>query len=207
MEKEHKFFERYLNNDLDTLASELKDRYRKIQDSSILGVTPVSDEELFIDTGSVSTAKWRQYNVFQFHIPEIHKLFTSIRSMVIEACEYYEIDFDEQQFMVQGWFNVLNSDSGNLDWHHHSFVPAPNFHGYYSVNAEPSQTEYEVNGETVVVNNINNRAILSEAKHRHRVVPSEIKDRITVAYDIIPLKDVINNVNKKEYEQHWLPLA
>lgn len=207
MQKDHKFFERYLDNDLDTLTYELKDRYEKIQNSSLLGVTPLSDEELFIDTGSVSTAKWRQYNVFQFHIPEIHKLFTAVRSMVVEACDYYEVDFTKQQFMVQGWFNILNKETGNLDWHDHSFVPAPNFHGYYSVNAEPSSTQYEIDGKIVDVFNVNNRAILSEANHRHRVVPSKIKDRITVAYDVIPLRDVINNTNKKEYEQHWLPLA
>lgn len=206
--KPHKFFERTLDNNLALLALQLEDRYRKIQNLEVLGITAVDkNNEAFLETDSVSTAKWRQYNVFQFHIPEIHKLFTNVKSMVIEACDYYQVDFDAQQFMVQGWFNIFQPDKGTLDWHDHSRIPAPHFHGYYSVRAEPSITQYKIGEQIVDVQNINNKAILSEATHPHRVVPSQIKSRITVAYDVIPLKDLISSTNKKEYEQHWLPMA
>jgi hypothetical protein len=38
----HKFFERYLDNDLDVLAKELQTRYELIESAKIPGVTPVT---------------------------------------------------------------------------------------------------------------------------------------------------------------------
>ena len=87
--KPHKFFETYLNNNLDVLASALEDRYEKIKKVEVLGVTPLADNELWKTSNSVSTMKWREYNVFQFHIPELHNLFNAVRKMVVEACDYY----------------------------------------------------------------------------------------------------------------------
>ena len=80
--KPHKFFERYLDNNLDVLSGALTDRYEKIQRVEVLGVTPLSDNELWKTSNSVSTMKWREYNVFQFHIPQLHNLFKSIREMI-----------------------------------------------------------------------------------------------------------------------------
>lgn len=206
---EHKFFERYLDNDLVELASQLEDRYQKIQNVEVLGVSALADEgESFMEAASVSTTKWRQYNVFQFHIPEIHRLYSSIREMVIEACDYYGLDFSEQQYMVQGWFNIHESEQGVLGWHDHGLIGAPQFHGYYCVNAEPSVTQYKIKGALTDVVNVNNRAILSETGHPHQQLDWQWPGRrITVAYDILPMHSILTNLNKKEYEQHWIPLA
>lgn len=206
--KLHKFFERTMHLDLFNLADQLEDRYLKIENAEVIGVTPLASMgEEFVDSGSVSTAKWRQYNVFQFHIPEIHKLFSEIKSMVIEACQYYEIPFQEQQFMVQGWFNINEKDTGHLGWHEHGVGGAPSFHGYFSVNAEPSMTLYNVFGKRVEVHNRNNVAILSEVGHPHRQTKWDWDGRrITIAYDIVPLADLIANKHKQEQEQHWIPL-
>lgn len=209
VEMEHKFFERYLDNDLVELSSQLEDRYKKIQDAEVLGVTALAEEgESFVEAASVSTTKWRQYNVFQFHIPEIHKLYSSIREMVVEACDYYELDFSSQQYMVQGWFNIHEAKTGILDWHEHGIMGAPQFHGYYCVNAEPSVTQYAIDGVQVNVVNKNNKAILSEMGHPHKQITWDWEGRrISVAYDILPLDHLIRNLNKPEYEQHWIPLV
>ena len=128
----HKFFEKYLDNDLENLSKELQIRYEKIKSAEVLGVTPTTDFESWQESNSVSTMKWRQYNVFQFHIPEIYNLFLALRDMAKEACEYYDIDFAKQQYMVQGWFNINSNDKGGkLDWHDHGPGGAPFFHGYY----------------------------------------------------------------------------
>jgi len=207
-DREHRFFERYLDSDLLELAANLEDRYKKIEEAKLLGVTPVLAEgEVFLEAGSVSTAKWRQYNVFQFHIPAIHSLFVAVSEMVHEACDYYGIDFDKQQYMVQGWFNINHRGEGLLGWHEHGLEGAPNFHGYYCVNAEPSETLYSVFGKTKVNVNKNNRAILSEMGHPHTQMEWEwLGKRITIAYDVVPLKDIISNKHKEEFEQHWIPL-
>jgi hypothetical protein len=206
-----KFFERFLDNDLDSLAQELQIRYTLIKAAKIPGVTLLgSGDQAFRDSGSISTMKWRQYNVFQFYIPALYKLYNAIGDMVREACEYYEIDFEEQQFMMQGWFNINHASSGKLDWHEHGGDGAPNFHGYYSIIAEPSETHYIAFGEHKINVNKNNRAILSEMGHPHAMGDwSWDGPRITVAYDIIPLKDLEmrNKATNYQYEQHWIPLS
>jgi hypothetical protein len=202
----HKFFERYLDNDLIKLSQELQERYSLIEQAKIAGVTPVSPLELWKDSNSVSTMKWRQYNVFQFHIDGIYELYKAIGSMVREACEHYEIDFEEQKFMIQGWFNINHSGNGKLNWHEHGGPGAPDFHGYYCVSAEPSSTHYIVFDKDVENINKNNRAILSEMGHPHAMGDWDWDGpRITVAYDVSPLKRL--QEAGIVAEQHWIPLA
>lgn len=202
----HKFFERFLDNDLDKLSLELQDRYRKIQNAEVLGVSPLSDQEYWKSSNSVSTMKWREYNVFQFHIDGIRELYTSISDMVKEACEYYNIDFKSQNFMLQGWFNINEANNGKLDWHDHGPLGAPNFHGYYCVSAEPSVTHYITFDEKKDNVNKNNRAVLSEMGHPHAMGDwSWNGPRITVAYDVVPLKDIQQDFGMTQ-EQHWIPL-
>lgn len=208
--KEHKFFERFLDNDLLDLSEELKDRYKRIKNAEIDGVTPVTDEGAWVSSGSISTAKWNQYNVFQFHITGIRNLYNAISSMTKEACEYYKINFEEQKYMMQGWFNINYSDTGKLDWHDHAGPEdfAPLFHGYYCVSAEPSSTYYQLFRDPAqVIENINknNRAILSEMGHPHAMGDwSWDGPRITVAYDVVPFERI--KTYPKDQEQHWIPL-
>lgn len=201
----HRFFERYLNNDLNSLGKELEDRYNKIKRAEVLGVTELKDDEHWKSSNSVSTMKWREYNVFQFHIPGIHNLLSSISEMTKEACRYYEINFYDQQYMIQGWFNINYAKKGKLDWHDHGPWGAPNFHGYYCVNAEPSVTYYKTFDNIIENHNKNNRAILSEMGHPHAMADWDWEGpRITVAYDIIPLSGLIRD--GMHQEQHWIPL-
>jgi len=202
--KDHKFFEKYLNNDLSQLSQELQERYGWIEQAKVGNVTPMNGKEYWVESGSMSTVKWRQYNVFQFHSEGIFNLYKGISDTVKEACNYYELDFNEQKFMVQGWFNINTSKGGKLDWHDHGEPYAPNFHGYYCVNAEPSITHYLVNGKQIENVNKNNRLIVSEMGHKHAMGDwSWEGPRITVAYDIVPLNKLPKN---PEAEQHWIPL-
>lgn len=202
----HKFFERFLDNDLDVLTNELEKRYQLIEAAKLVGVTPISDNEAWKSSNSVSTMKWRQYNVFQFHSEGIYKLYSAIRDMALEACEYYDVDFKSEQYMVQGWFNINHTKKGKLDWHDHGPWGAPEFHGYYCVNAEPSVTHYRVFDKDVENHNINNRAILSEMGHPHAMADWDWDGpRITIAYDLVPLRNLIKFA--KDQEQHWIPLV
>jgi hypothetical protein len=203
----HKFFERFLDNDLGQLARELQVRYDLIEQAKVAGVTPVSDNELWKSSNSISTMKWQQYNVFQFHIPGVRRLYDAVSEMVKEACDYYEIDFTEQQFMLQGWFNINHAHNGKLDWHEHGPSGAPNFHGYYCVSAEPSETHYITTNQERKVNvNKNNRAVLSEMGHPHAMGDWDWDGpRITVAYDVMPFTDIMHHGIGQE--QHWVPLS
>ena len=202
-----KFFEKFLNNDLNNLSTFLQLKYKEIAASEVRGVTPLNSqhEEFWVESGSLSTVKWREYNVFQFYSVEIYNLFVGIRDTVKEACEYYGIDFKKQQYMLQGWFNINTSKGGKLDWHDHGGPYAPYFHGFYCVNAEPSITHYKINNDDnqIVDNiNINNRLILSEMGHPHAQGNWDWDGpRITIAFDVIPLASVGNAP-----EQHLIPL-
>lgn len=201
----HKFFERMLDNDLNILAEELKKRYEKIESAEVLGVTPLTGNELWKESNSVSTMKWQQYNVFQFHILGIRNLYNALSSMTREACEYYGVDFEEQRYMVQGWFNINYAKTGKLDWHDHAPTGAPFFHGYYAVNAEPSETHYYAFNEHKINHNVNNKAILSEMGHPHAQGDWDWDGpRITVAYDVVPFSEIESAAS--DQEQHWIPL-
>jgi len=208
-DKPHKFFDKYLDNDLKDLSNFLKNKSDEIENAKIRGVSKLNEKnkELFVESGSISTVKWREYNVFQFYHEGIYNLFSSLSEVVKEACDYYEIDFKQQQYMVQGWFNINYHNKGKLDWHDHGAYKAPIFHGYYCVNAEPSSTYYKIdNDDNRVVENINynNRMIVSEMGHPHAMGDWNWEgERITVAYDILPLKHVKTFTWQ---EQHWIPL-
>jgi hypothetical protein len=202
--KEHKFFERYLDNDLPELAEFLQNQYANMENLKLSGITKVTPRDHWLSSDSVSTIKWREYNVFQFYHESIHKLYKNISETIKEACEYYGVNFEEQRYMVQGWFNINYNHSGKLDWHDHGGPYAPYFHGYYSVNAEPSTTYYSVFGNKVENHNKNNRMIISEMGHPHAMGDWDWEGpRVTIAYDIVPLKSLIAN---RAEPQHWIPL-
>jgi hypothetical protein len=206
--KTHRFFERMLNNDTDKLARFLKNEYKKIERVELKGIKPINEQEdIWLDSGSISTVKWKEYNVFQFYSDEIYDLLLNIKDATIEACEYYGIDFYKEKYHVQGWFNINQKDSGKLDWHDHGGPWAPWFHGYYCVNAEPSVTYYKIDNDDnqIIENiNINNRLIVSEMGHPHAQGDWNWDgDRITIAYDIVPMR-FIRPFNQP---QHWVPLT
>ena len=209
--KDHIFFKKTLNNDLDKLAQFLLTKYDEINVQSLEGanITPLNENtDSFVDTKSISTIKYKEYNVFQFYNQEIYNLFLGVRDTVKEACEYYEYDFEEQKFMIQGWFNVNYNKLGKLNFHNHGprGIKGPFFHGYYSVNAEPSETIYKINNVKEVVNlNKNNCLRISEMGHEHAMKDWDWDGpRITIAYDVIPLKFLMSNTHA--VQQHWIPL-
>jgi hypothetical protein len=203
----HRFFDTYVGNDLEQLKAELIDRYMQIKRLEVSGVTEIGDDESWVESNSLSTIKWREYNVFQFHIEGVRRLYDSVSKMVHEACDYYDVDFESQQFMLQGWFNINEARNGKLDWHDHGPDGSPHFHGYYCVSAEPSITHYITFDKEVENHNKNDRAILSEMGHPHAMGDWDWEGpRITVAYDIIPLQSLTSKDGMTQ-EQHWVPLA
>ena len=199
---DHKFFERIIDiNNLEELEHLLLAQYERINNGEILKAK--NTETPWDASGSVTTMQWNNYNVFQFYDKNIHTLFRAVKDMTEDACKYYGLDFIEEQFMVQGWFNVNYSHVGKLDWHEHGGDGAPNFHGYYCVKAEPSVTHYRVFDKEIENHNTNNRAILSETGHPHAMGDWDWEGpRITIAYDVIPLRRI-----PTEWEQHWIPLV
>lgn len=208
-DKPHKFFEKHLDNDLNKMTDHLLKIYKDMQNSNLQGVSPVGSEKdkYWIESGSISTVKWKEYNVFQFYTEEIYNLFDGVRDLVLEACDYYGVNFKKQKYYIQGWFNVNDRKVGKLTWHDHGGPWAPFWHGYYCIKAEPSSTFYKLeNKDDLIVENHNkdNKLILSEMGHPHAMGDWDWDGpRITLAYDILPLE----TVKKFAAQQHWFPLA
>lgn len=219
----HIFFERFLDNDLNEVSEDLRAEYERIATGKMLGIKPLDDQkDIFTYAKSYSTQKSREYNAFQMYYPWMHNIYSGVVSMVREACEYYGIDYNSEQWMCQAWFNINSREKGaKLEWHDHVDPDwdGYGFHGYYSVNAEPSETHYMINDTPKVNINKNNRAVLSMVGFPHAMGPWEWDgDRITVAYDVLPLKhllqkDFLGDVESGRispfesfWEQHYFPL-
>jgi hypothetical protein len=206
---QHKFFERFVDNDLEKLTEFLTQKMSEMSEGRIEGITREDFAKLKFD--AVATKLGNQYNIFQFHSKEIHNVYAAVSDMIKEACDYYGINFKDSNYMIQGWFNFdkFKKPEPLPDEYLHDHMDgkgAPDFHGYYCVNAEPSNTYYKIggkDGQRFSNVNINNRAILSETGHPHGIQSWDREDfRITIAYDVVPMNQMINTK-----EQHWIPLA
>jgi len=193
---EHRFFERILDNNLEDLSKFLFEKQDEILSGKI-GNIPADLLANFNATNGAATQLGTYYNVFTFENEGIQKLKSALKDMTIEACNYYGIDFSSNDFKIHGWFNVdykfdsvsISPKQDNRFYHDHmNGEGAPVFHGYYSINAEPSITYYKINNLNDFENvNVNNRAILSETGHPHgRDDWYQDTPRITLAYDIAP---------------------
>ena len=217
--KPQKFFTRDLNLDLKEATDILRFEYNRIANCEMRGIAPHDDTlDIFTYSKSVSTQKSREYNAFQMYYPFIHELYSSVVDMTREACEYYEINYNSEQWVTQAWFNINSREKGGkLDWHDHldPNIKVPAFHGYYSVNAEPSQTHYLINDEEKINHNKNNRAILSLIGYPHAMGDWQWEgERITIAYDVFPMRildqraflDADLQQHEAFWEQHYFPL-
>jgi len=205
MKKPHKFFDRHLDNDLDDLYNYLTLIHKDILYKNIFNV-PENIISKFNEENGAPTQLGDYYNIFDLNHSGIKSLKNALHEMAIEACEYYGYNFEEQKYLIHGWFNldyrsVINMVSPikkSEHFHDHSGGHGmPFLHGYYCVNAEPSSTFYQIdkdNNKIFENVNKNNRAIVSETGHPHgRDDWFEDKPRITIAYDITPIKNLGKN--------------
>jgi hypothetical protein len=222
----HKFFYRNLNLNLEQVRNILKSEYKRIEAGEMHGVKKMDNKnpenEIFKESKSLSTIKSREYNAFQMYYPFISEIYSSVFDMVLEACKYYNLDYNSEQWICQSWFNINKKENGGkLDYHDHISNSDKGkylaFHGYYCVNAETSTTTYHIDGNTDKSNqNKNNQALLSAVGFPHAMEDWDWdEDRITLAYDVVPLRyykqsNYLNNPNIKKHEgfweQHWFPL-
>lgn len=197
MKPPHKFFERFLDNDLDNLYNYLESKLHEILDGKIDSI-PLEKISTFNINNGAPTQLGMYYNIFNFDHPGISALQDALRDSVKEACLYYGHDYESLNYKIHGWYNYDPKTQGSVGvnpLHNDKFFHdhmggegAPVYHGYYCVNAEPSITFYKINNDELFENkNINNRAIVSETGHPHgRDDWFQDKPRITIAYDICP---------------------
>lgn len=202
-----KFFDRFLDNDLEDLYAYL---YEKAEDlvAGKIGNVPEETLSKFNMSNGAPTQLGNFYNIFTWEHSAIENLKNALADTVKEASEYYGIDYEAEDYFINGWFN-LDFKTENADYgvsplkhpqHYHDHAGgtgAPVFHGYYCVNAEPSSTFYRIDrGEEVFENiNKNNRLVVSGTGHPHgRDDWFQDKPRITIAYDIAKQSALRNGI-------------
>lgn len=204
---QHKFFDRVLDNDLENLYDYLYDKLENLLAGNIVDI-PENILSNFNVYNGAPTQLGEYYNIFTWDHPAIDKLKESLKSIIVEASEYYGIDFEEENYYINGWFNLDFASPENREigvsplkhpehYHDHAGgTGAPVFHGYYCVNAEPSSTFYKIDRSVDFENiNKNNRAIVSETGHPHgRDDWYQEKPRVTIAYDIAKMEKLRNGV-------------
>jgi hypothetical protein len=202
--KPHKFFEDFLDINL----GNLKDKMMLFRENLIYGnvvdipgdvLSKYQEEKSKPESEITSLAGY--YNIFNLGFSELDILRNKLGDLVLEACSYYSLDHEPLDYQIRGWLNVTYGSSNNKgierpeiynlpeSFHEHNDGKGmPDMHGYYCVTAEPSITHYLIDKITLFENhNINNRVVLSETGHPHRIDMWEYDSpRITIAYDICP---------------------
>lgn len=212
---DYKIFEKMLDLDLGGLQKYLTSKYSEMLNNALpeeneLNALLVKKYNMYNNLPGQLNKK---YNIFKFQNEYIKTLYDNLKLSAKEAAEYYGYDFDAMEYMIRGWFNYetkttnLSHDplkNERLFHDHLGGHPAPDFHGYYCVNAESSSTYYKMKDGSVYENkNINNRMIIVENGHPHsRGDWNEDSFRITIAYDIVPFQRLVEQgIDKKT---HWI---
>lgn len=161
----------------------------------ILNAKYVEDEG---ELSPLTTKGFELYNLLMYGFDGFHSLYFEIQNL------FRQINKDDKKYYIRCWLNIY--EKGNfVDWHEH-FPPRCNsWHGFFCVDCEPSKTTYMIPNitEPVEITSENNLLVISKSNgDRHRTWPweHEDRDRITIAFDIVPLEFT------GKYLNHWIPI-
>lgn len=164
---------------------------------------PGSGEVPYFDGDSkiqFTTNLYGAYNLLMYPFPEFYELYENIKELFHDVCK------DDEKYYIQCWINFYKKDDF-ISWHYH-WPPQDNaWHGFFCVDCEPSKTTYRLPNidYDVDVPSENNLLVLSRsAGDMHRTWPweQENRERITIAYDIVPRYII----NYEKWLNHWIPI-
>lgn len=161
----------------------------------ILDVDYVEDEGKL---SPLTTQGFELYNLLMYGFSEFHSLYFEIQKT------FRQINTNNDQYYIQSWLNMYKQ--GNfVDWHNHYPPRCNSWHGFFCVDCEPSKTTYRIPNVANPIDIIseNNLLVISKSDgDSHRTWPWEFedRDRITIAFDIVPLNFLSTHLN------HWIPI-
>lgn len=152
---------------------------------------------------SITTNLYNTYNLFLYPYDEFYELFHEIKTLFRECC------IDDEQYYLQCWVNFYKQGDF-IDWHQHWLPEKNSWHGFFCVDCEPSKTTYMVPGvkDPVDIISEDNMLVLSRSNgDTHRTWPWEDKnrDRITIAFDIVP-RHFVQTPGVPIMLNHWIPV-
>lgn len=130
-------------------------------------------------------------NFLGLYEPDINDAFLLIRSMTIDLCKHYDINYKRSAYYLSSDYMNLNSDF----WYDGGGIRIPAFNGFIIVDCDKN-TELKVSGVTNVVNP--GDVLMFEAGHR---VSFGNSNNLVISFSIAPLS-MING----QYPNKWIPL-
>ena len=150
--------------------------------------------------GSASSAAYLNYNILTFPNIDLNKLYHELTQTISPFL------LDEHCYMIQSWLNVFRKGQ-RIDWHRHWPAKSKCWHGFYCVetgNDGESGTEYKIPGrnDTVFVTSKNGRLVFGKSEedsHRSTEWMRDEINRVTIAFDIVPLFSIPKNTKYNHY--------
>lgn len=147
--------------------------------------------------GSKTTASFSQYNLLSFPIESFQNLYHNIVS-VIKPC------LPGETHVIQCWLNIFRGNEF-IDWHAHWKKKFRVIHGFYCVHVTPSFTEYKFEHLPDNIFKVESReGLLVFGKsngdlHRSSPWQDHNNPRITIAFDLIPVSTMANEIRPNHY--------
>ena len=146
----------------------------------------------------LTTQGFEHYNLLMYGFDGFHSLYFEIQKL------FRQVNQIDDNYYIQCWLNIYEKDNF-VDWHNHYPPKCNSWHGFFCVDCEPSKTTYQLPdmADTIDITSENNLLVLSKSNgDRHRTWPWEYagRDRITVAFDIVPAN------HTGEFLNHWIPI-
>lgn len=145
-----------------------------------------------------TTKVHEQYNLFMYKFKGFHALYFEIQKL------FRQLNNNQDEYYIQCWLNIYKKGQF-IDWHEHYPPAHKTWHGFYCVDCEPSKTTYRLPGreDTIDVVSENNLLVMSKGDGDwHRTWPWEFedRDRITIAFDIVPREHTDSRA------KFWIPI-
>jgi hypothetical protein len=162
---------------------------------SILEVEYAEDEGKL---SPLTTQGFEHYNLLMYPFDGFHSLYFEIQKL------FQQCNTSKEKYYIRCWLNIYGK--GNfVDWHDHFPPKSGSWHGFFCVDCEPSKTTYRLPNIVDLVDIVseNNLLVLSKSDgDQHRTWPWEYddRDRITIAFDIVP------STYTGEFLNHWIPI-
>ena len=147
--------------------------------------------------GSKTTASYSQYNLLSFPVESFQNLYHNMVS-VIKPC------LPKETHVLQCWLNIFRGNEF-IDWHNHWKKKFRVIHGFYCVHVTPSFTEYKFDhlpDNIFKVKSSEGLLVFGKSNgdlHRSSPWHDHNNPRITIAFDIIPVSTMVNEIRPNHY--------
>lgn len=148
---------------------------------------------------TLNTELYNKYNFLHMPIVGVHDVYREIQSTFREL-------ITDGEYFIQCWLNIYKYGDF-IDWHHHWPQEAESWHGFLCVDCEPSKTTYIIKGNDSLIDipSIDGNIVISKSGlDIHRTWPWEYsdRDRITIAFDIVP----VQHIDIYDWKDNWVPI-